>query len=118
MFKRLKEKIEIWLYNDREKNVTKVKIGEIKFTKNNRNIHWDEGQLKLKSDIKNGKFDSTLGLPTISSDKICLDGHHRITALLETYGPDYKINVYKLTHKYRKIFLVIIFYYFLFEIKK
>ena len=59
------------------------------------NIRWDNKQKKLKKDILDGKYVNGLNNKYIylSRDNVVIDGHHRISALLEKYGDDYTIVV-------------------------
>ena len=58
-------------------------------------IKWNDSQKKLKKDILDGKYVNGLNNKYIylSHDNVVIDGHHRISALLEKYGDDYSIVV-------------------------
>ena len=58
-------------------------------------IRWDDKQKKLKKDILDGKYVNGLNNKYIylSRDNVVIDGHHRISALLEKYGDDYTLVV-------------------------
>ena len=89
-----------------------IKLSDIKNVAVNR---WTAKQLLLKKEISECKYKIIdRKYPTISKDNVLMDGNHRVLSLLEHYGSDYEIIVYKSIHSnwYRiwLIFFTIILY--------
>lgn len=124
MSKNIKNRIEKKLYGNRK--LTKVKLKDVKFTifkkkypnYTTNNLGWTSEQLEMKKDIETSGYKPNNEYPSMSIDNVCTDGHHRLTTLLETYGGDYEIDIYKLDIKYRYIMLLCIFYLIFHQSKK
>lgn len=124
MFKNIKNRIEKKLYGNRK--LIKVKLKDLKFTifkkkyphYTTNNLGWTNEQLKMKKDIKNGGYNPNNEYPSMSIDNVCTDGHHRLTTLLETYGGDYEVDIYKLDIRHRYIILLCVFYALFFQTNK
>jgi hypothetical protein len=118
MFKRI-EKSWYDLINGENFTLISMKVGDILFTpfkkkastfnrKFPANLTWSKDQVKLREEIRNKKYDPSLGKPiAITKDGICVEGHHRVSSLIEYYGEDYVITVRKINTKYRYILFLI-----------
>lgn len=118
MFKTLKQKIKTNITN---KTLVNVQLKDVKFTilkKSGKeynksfpnNIGWTKDQIKLREEIKNLNYFPNGEYPSLSCDNVCLDGHHRLTSLINYYPEDYVILVNKTEVNYRYIFWSLIFY--------
>jgi adenylate kinase len=122
MFRNLKDKIFKKLSDIKivEVKVGDIKYGITKFKKLSDNkdkmygISWDEEQLIMRDEIKNGNYDDSKGLlPVISKNNVILDGYHRLTSLNYYHGSDYTIKVEKTNHNYFKYGLYFLIFYLL-----
>jgi hypothetical protein len=120
MFKGIKKS---WsdLLDEKNFSLVKIRVGDVLFTpmkkeasKYNKNfpnnLTWSEDQVELREKIKNREYDPTNQLSPISITKngVCVNGHHRLTSLIEYYGKDYVVTVRKLKVKYSYIFYLTI----------
>ncbi len=115
MFKGIKKS---WsdLLDENNFTLIKIRVGDVLFTplkkkglKYNKNfpdnLGWSDDQIVLKEEIKNQEYDPTNQESPISITKngVCINGHHRLSSLLEYYGEDYIVTVRKLNVNYRYI---------------
>ena len=101
--------------SNEEKELTTIRIGDIRFTifkksalKFNKRfpiqLRWTDKQFKMREQIRKRKYKPRGKHPNITKDNVCVDGHHRLAALLEYYGEDYEITVGKSKYTYGYIF--------------
>ncbi len=105
MFKGIEKRwAKLW-----EAPLTEIRVGDVLFTpfktkasKFNKNfpdnLEWTKSQVKLREEISNKGYDPTnQERPvTVTKNNVCVNGHHRVTSLLEYYSEDYVITVRKL----------------------
>lgn len=66
------------------------------------NYEWDV----LRDSIKiNGWNPQHFGYITISKDRYCINGHHRVVLLKEMYGDDFVVNVKRIDRNYWSILI-------------
>ncbi len=81
------------------KRKVRIKLSDIKFIPPpnktmDKILVWDSEQNVMRQDILNGNYvEGYESYPSITKDNVCIDGHHRITALKEIKDPEYKIIV-------------------------
>ena len=125
MFKNVKQRIKQRIKTVK-KTLVRIQIKDVRFTllkmngerynrKFPKNLTWTEDQIKLREEIKNQEYKPNNKYPTISSDRVCVDGLHRLTSLIEYYPDDYEILVLKSDLKYRTTFWPLIFYVIFFS---
>lgn len=74
---------------------TKIRLGDIKIM--DFNIQWTNEQKEMELKILDGGYIEGYNndYPKITRDKVCIDGHHRITTLKKIKSDDYIIVVDK-----------------------
>ena len=105
MFKRIKK---TWSNIGDDYTIESINIGDVRYKIRLKSLSWDNGQSKLRGVISNGGYNpNNQEEPiSISGDGICINGHHRLSCLLDYYDGDYTITVRKLKRKYRYIILI------------
>ena len=108
-----------------QRSTCEVKLSEIKYTfkrKSYKNyvkndVNWDSKQEEILDTILKGGYVEDLEcLPAISSDYICVDGHHRLFGLNSIHDGDYKIKVFKYKNSWFNIVFFSIFYLLCYKI--
>lgn len=74
---------------------TKIRLGDIKIT--DFDMQWSNEQKEIESKILDGGYIEGYNndYPKITRDKVCIDGHHRISTLKKIKSDDYMVVVDK-----------------------
>lgn len=98
-----------------QRSICEVRLDEIKYTFKRKSskdyvksdVNWsDEQENILKTILRGGYVEDLESPPAISSDYICVDGHHRLYGLNSIHNGDHKIKVFK----YDSNWVVLIFF--------